>query len=117
MSRETRPWPWLIVLSAFAVGAVSAAGDSSPIRTVLAVWFLLLCPGLALVGLMRLNDVWGELTLGVAISVALDTVVAAGLLYAGLWSPPAAFAILAAVSLAGAGFQYARGGGPAGAPS
>lgn len=109
MRQTARPWPWLIVFSAFALGSVSAAGGSSALRTLLAVWFLLLCPGLALTGLLRLEDAWAELTLAIALSVALDTLIAGVMLYLGVWSPPAVLAIVVGLSLAGAAVQHARG--------
>ena len=88
VSRDHRPWPWLIVLSTLALGSVAAAGESSALRTALAIWFLLLCPGLALVGLMRLDDAWMEVTLAVALSVVLDTAVAGAMSYAGCGRRP-----------------------------
>jgi len=47
-------------------------------------------------------------TVAIALSIALDTIVAAALLYAGVWSPVAAFMILATITLAGAARQLAR---------
>jgi hypothetical protein len=100
-------WPAIIGLSAVAVGLATLAGVQGPVRAGLALWFLLICPGLALVRLLRLDDTVFELTLGVALSLALDTLVAGGLLYAGAWSPAGALAVLIAISVAGALLQLA----------
>ena len=72
------------------------------------VLFVLVCPGLALVPLFGLDDVWAEVTLALAASVTVSTVLATTLLFAGLWSPTAIFIGLATISLAGAGLQLQR---------
>jgi hypothetical protein len=101
--------PIVVALSVLAVALMAAAGGSSTPRTAIVVWFLLTGPGLALTPLLRLNDRWAEWTVVVAISVSLDTLVATTFLYAGAWSPLAAFCVLAATSLAGAALQLRPG--------
>jgi hypothetical protein len=102
-------WPVVVVLSVLAVVATAVAGGSSPLRTAVVVWFLLTGPGLAITPLLRLSDRWGEWTVAVALSVAIDILVASAFLYAGAWSPPAIFSTLAAVSLVGAALQLRVG--------
>ena len=101
--------PIVVVLSVLAVALMAAAGGSSTPRTAIVVWFLLTGPGLALTPLLRLNDRWAEWTVVVAISLALDTLVATAFLYAAAWRPWAVFCVLAAVSLAGAAMQLRPG--------
>jgi len=72
---------------------------------VLVFCFLLVFPGIALGPLLGVDNRWTELTLGVAASLALDTLVAETMVLAKLWSPPAGLAILSAVSLAGVATQ------------
>jgi len=94
----------LALLLAAAVGIVSAmivAGGQSPARTLAVTCFLLAGPGLGLAPLIGLRDTLGTLTVAIALSIGLDTIVAGGLLYAGAWSPTTAFAILACITLAG----------------
>jgi len=105
---RARALPAVLLSSVLALGAVLIAGAESPLRTLLAVWFLLVCPGLALAPLVRLSDALGTATVAIALSIALDMIVAAALLYAGVWSPVAAFMILATITLAGAARQLAR---------
>jgi hypothetical protein len=101
--------PIVVALSVLAVALMAAAGGSSTPRTAIVVWFLLTGPGLALTPLLRLNDLWAEWTVVVAISVAIDILVATAFLYAAAWSPSAVFWVLAAVSLAGAAVQLRPG--------
>jgi len=53
---RARALPAVLLSSVLALGAVLIAGAESPLRTLLAVWFLLACPGLALAPLVRLSD-------------------------------------------------------------
>lgn len=101
------PWlrPAVVALSALALLVVVAAGAGAPLRPLIAVWFLLVCPGLALTPLLRLGDLWAELTVVLALSVTLDLLVATAVMYAGAWSPGLIAAVLVAISLAGAALQ------------
>jgi len=99
-----RYWsPLVIVASSGAamLGGVVSSGTSS-VRTLLIAWFLVVAPGLALIGLLRLRDVWLELALVPALSLAVDAIVAGTLSYTGLWSPAAAIMILVAICVGGA---------------
>jgi hypothetical protein len=80
------------------VAVLFLAGTTSPLRAALAAAYLLLVPGWAVVGLLRLGDPHLEWPLAVATSVGLGTVVAQGLVWAGLWTPTLALALLAAVA-------------------
>jgi uncharacterized membrane protein len=98
-------WPIIITLSAAVVGGFVYGDVTSPIRPIVALWFLVFCPGMALVRLLRLRDVWAEVTLATALSLALDVGVAMMLVYSGYWSPKLGLAILIGVSLLGATLQ------------
>ena len=90
---------WAILVTT-VVAAMSLAVDlPGPVGRVAVVLFALTCPGLALVRLLRLEYPLAELSLGVAISVALAGLVGGVLLYTGMWSPPAGLAILVAVTV------------------
>ena len=99
-----RTWSPVVILgsSALAMFGGVAATDPSPIRTLLVVWFLAVCPGLAATGLLRLRDPWLEVAIVPALSFAIDIIVAGVLSYAGLWSTAAAIIILVAISVSGA---------------
>jgi hypothetical protein len=99
-----RPWlaPGVILLSAAAMLQAVAAGGANPTRTLLVVWFLAVCPGWGIMGVLRLADPWLEVATATALSLAIDVLVTAALSYGGLWSPTAALLILAVVSVCGA---------------
>lgn len=67
----------------------------SPFRSLISLSFLLLAPGLAVARLLRLDDRLMQLSLALALSLALDALVATLLLYANAWSVESIFFILA----------------------
>jgi hypothetical protein len=100
-------WSAAIVASALGVGAVTFGGVSSPARPFVALWFLFVCPGMAFVRLLRLGDLLTELIFALALSLALDAIVAAGMIYARAWSPDLGLALLIGISIAGVLLQHA----------
>ncbi len=100
-------WPATITASAAAIGLIVYGNAQTPLRPLLALWFLLVCPGMAFVGLLRLHDRLVELTLAIALSLALDALVAGAMLYTGAWSPEGSLAILIGLSAVGALLQLA----------
>ena len=70
------------------------------VRAVGGLAMLSVCPGWALLRHARIEDLLERTVLAVAVSLALITVVAALLMYAGWWSPRRAVAILAGLTLA-----------------
>ena len=105
-ARWTRPL--IIFASVAALGGALTAGGGSPVRTALAVWVLGVCPGLAVIGAIGLSDRWIEVSLVVALSLALDVIVSGAITYAVGWSPDAALVILVTFSLTGAAIQAAH---------
>lgn len=101
-------WPPVLLFSALLAGVLAFANLDSPLRAVIVLWFMLVCPGLALVRLIRLADPVAELAVGVAASVALATLVASALLYAGLWSPQAVLAVLIGATVTGVALDLRR---------
>jgi hypothetical protein len=99
-----RNWSPLVIVASSALAmleGVAATGPSS-LRTALVVWFLAVCPGLAVIGLLRLRDPWLEVAVVPALSFAIDVIVAGVLSYTGLWSAGAAIIILVAICVSGA---------------
>ena len=83
---------------------------AATVRGVGGLVLLSLCPGWALLRHARIDDLLERVVLAVAVSVALITVVAAVLMYAGWWSPGLAVAIVAVLTLvAGSVERDARG--------
>jgi hypothetical protein len=81
-------------------GAIGA-----PMRPVIAFWFLLICPGMAFIRLLHLQGWITELTLAIALSLTLDTLVAETMVLNHLWSPQKGLFGLICLSLAGAALQ------------
>ena len=78
--------------------AVVAADWDSPVRAALTLAFLLFVPGLAFGELLEIDDPVRRLALAAGFSLALETLVATSLLYAGLFSPVAAVGITVALT-------------------
>jgi hypothetical protein len=88
----------VILLVGGAAGALFATGWQSPVRVVLVLGFLLFGPGLALGELLELRDAVQRLAVATGASLALETIVALGLIYAGAYSPELGFAIVFGIS-------------------
>jgi uncharacterized membrane protein len=94
-------------LSVVAVLAAAAAVDPV-VRVIALLLFLIFGPGLALVGLLRLRDVWRELSLVIGVSLALDLVVVSAFVYGGNRSSGTALAVLIGIAVIGAVGQVLR---------
>ena len=77
----------------------------TPLRVVAGFWFLLVCPGMAYVRLLRVKAVFFEWVLAIALSIAIDTTVAQALLVTGNWSSRIALIVVIVVSLIGVAMQ------------
>ncbi|MDQ3669800.1 MAG: DUF1616 domain-containing protein [Actinomycetota bacterium] len=98
MRRSTVVWSAVSFAAIVAALAVTFASVDGVARAAVAVPFVLVFPGTALVRLAPVGDLVATATLSVALSIALAIVVPALLVYAGAWSPHAALAILAGVT-------------------
>ena len=101
-----RPY-WPVVLSTSAVVAclVAFADLAVPLRVPLELWFVLFCPGMALLRPLRLADPIAELGVAVALSGAIATLVGAAQAYSHTWQPDVTLALLALITFAGAAFD------------
>jgi hypothetical protein len=96
-------WNAAMLVAIFALGVVlgySTTADSLLVRGILALVYLAVGPGAAIVWLARINDRVMQASLIVPLSLAVDAMVATGLIYAGIWSPMLALGIVAAITLA-----------------
>lgn len=98
-------WPAIIFFSAVAVAVVTFGNVAPPLRPFIAFWFLLVCPGMTFIRLLELKEGFAEWTLAIALSLALDAIVAGSMLYAGMWSPNRGLIILIGISLVGVVLQ------------
>lgn len=95
-------WPTIIILSAIAASLVTFIIPDTPLRPIVVMWFLFICPGMALVRFFRLNQPIVEWILALALSFAIDALLAGIQLYTGRWSPTATLEIVIGLSLGGA---------------
>ena len=98
-------WPLIITGSGIAAAGVTFSpvlpSMSASVRLWVTLWFLLVCPGMAFVRLLRLSSASSEWTLAIALSLTLSTLVAELMLYTERWSPESTLAILMSLSLVG----------------
>jgi hypothetical protein len=97
--RARGPWPPVLLCSCAAVAMTTWAWTSSPVRPAVTTWFLLLCPGMALVRLLPSRGVLTRLVLAVATSLAIETVVSVAMLEGRAWSSSATLGILIVVTV------------------
>lgn len=79
------------------------------LRPTAAFIFLLVCPGAALLGFVRLESVITDVVLSVALSVSLVTIVTGLTVLLGNWSLEAGFWFLLAVTLLSTAVQTSSG--------
>jgi hypothetical protein len=91
----------VVLFSVVALAAVVATGGGGPLRTVLAVWFVLVCPGVSLVGVLGLRDRFVEMAVVAPLSLAVVALTSIALFYGGVWSPGLEFGLLLGLCLAG----------------
>ena len=104
--------PWLraglvLLLALLAVGA-STDLTMPGVRAVALLLFLVLAPGLALVGWLGVPDPWREAALVIGVSLAVDLLVATALAY-GSRSAGTTLGVLVGIAVAGAVGQCVRG--------
>ena len=108
MIRSPWLWPLIILISATGAGLVTFVAIDSPVRPLIALWFLCACPGMAFVRLLRIGEGLVGFTLAIALSLALDAIVAGTMLYAGVWSPKWGLVVLIGMSMGGVAIQILR---------
>ncbi|HET6699114.1 MAG TPA: hypothetical protein VFG88_08515 [Nocardioidaceae bacterium] len=94
-------------LGAVALAAVLVQ-PGPPLQPLLVFAFLLVAPGVSVVGLLEPSSLMWHLVMGVAISIALGVAVAQVLLFMGVWSPELGLLLLVAVTWVAAGMQLLR---------
>jgi hypothetical protein len=90
-----------LLLLAEVAGVLILASPDVPGAGLVVIGFLVTCPGWAIVRHLRLYDPIAELTLAVAVSLALNVLVGQFLVYMGAWSGRIGAAVLVAVTVTG----------------
>jgi hypothetical protein len=99
-TRWSRSWAVIVLLSTIAVAAASLVGAPELVRAPIVVWFLAICPGMAVIRLFRLDEPVAEVMLACALSLALAGLIPAVFLYLDLWSPAWSLTLLVAIASA-----------------
>lgn len=86
MTLRDRVWPYLISALAAASVVLVLLDLSIPLRPVLVLAFATVCPGMALVRLLRLDEPLPEFLLAVVVSLCLSALVATASVYLGAWN-------------------------------
>jgi hypothetical protein len=97
----SRGWAVVIVLSTILVTVVTVIGAPEIIRGPITVWFVVICPGMAIARLMGLARPLAEAMLAFALSLALAGLVPSVFLYLGAWSPGWSLFVLVAIAVVG----------------
>ena len=91
-------WPVVLMLSTLTVSLAAFLDWQSPLRPLITLWFMIICPGMALLRVFRLRLAAAGWTLAIAFSLALDTAIGIALLYSGHWSWQTGLIILVAIT-------------------
>ncbi|MCB0209647.1 MAG: hypothetical protein KDJ52_09970 [Anaerolineae bacterium] len=73
----------------------------TPIRPLLTIGFILICPGMALVQFLRLKEPIIEITLAIALSIGISTVLSEVMALGKIWHPEAGLAALIILTIVG----------------
>ncbi len=104
--KADRAWPSILLLSAIAAGIAAFAFPGTIACLVVMAWFLLVCPGMTVVRFLNLREPATEWALAIALSVAIDGLMATIALFAGLWFPPGILGVLIAICIIGSIAQF-----------
>lgn len=107
--KRTIGWPIIILISALVMGIVSFT--RAPFRPAVAFWFLMVCPGMAFVQLLHLKEWVMELTLAIAMSIAINIIVSETMVLAGIWSPKGGLLTIICITMLGAIYQIIAANG------
>ena len=102
-------WEVLRWIDTFVVSAAAAcvliAHAGPPVQSWVMFLFMVLYPGMPYARMLRLRGLLIEVTLAIALSLALDVIVAEVMVYARHFSTDLGVAALLAIALMGVGFQ------------
>ncbi|GCE02779.1 hypothetical protein [Dictyobacter aurantiacus] len=92
-------WPIIIICFALAAPITMRVLPSSPLRPLVMMVFLFICPGMALIRFLHLRERASKLALALAVSFSVDGLIAGVYLYSYHWSPLGIMSTLALISI------------------
>jgi hypothetical protein len=96
--REDFIWPTIVLVSASSL-AIFSTLPSGLIDGFLSFWFLLFCVGMTWVQFFKLPGLVAQVTLALALSLGIDSLVAVVMLYGKFWNPGAALSLMVWISI------------------
>jgi len=94
-------WPGILAVSAGLVVILFVTNLSTPLRSVLALWFLLVCPGMSIVRIFDVQAFLLEWVLAITLSISLAGAIATLMVYTATWSPALGLSILIIITIVG----------------
>jgi uncharacterized membrane protein HdeD (DUF308 family) len=94
-------WPGTLAASALIMGLLFFADLHTSLRPIVALWFLLVCPGMAIVRIFDVQELVLEWVLAIALSISLAGIISIVMIYTATWSPAVGLLILIGLTIAG----------------
>lgn len=94
-----------LILATGLLWALYAFQVDSPVRAAVAIAYLLVAPGWAVMSLLDLAQRWAAALLSVAMSLGIVTIIATVLLVMNLWTPGRALAVVGCITVLAAGMR------------
>jgi hypothetical protein len=91
-----------LLVATVVLQTLTSVGSLDAIRASVTLAFMAAAPGMALMGLLRLDDLLLELSLALALSLVLETIIAMALLLLRHWVPSHGLIVLEVVTAIGA---------------
>jgi len=97
----SRAWLVVLIASTMAVAAVTLIGPLDALKAPVMLWFVAICPGMAMIRLVGIQERTAEIMLALGLSIALAGLVPAVFLYLGAWYPALFLTVLVAITSVG----------------
>lgn len=97
--RTPSTWTAIILLSSLLAWFVVFTNLGGPMQYAVIVWFLGVCPGMALTRFLRLHEPMVEWMLAVTLSFAVDVIVGGFAILVGEWSTFSVFAVVLVITV------------------
>ena len=94
-------WPVVLTVSLVATAILFYTDSLSMLRPWLVLWFLLVCPGKAVVRIFKVQESLFEWVLSIALSISLAGIISTIQIYTHTWSPAITLGILIGLTLGG----------------
>lgn len=95
--------PTLILIAGLLVSVLSQS--ELAIRGPLVLLYSLIVPGLVFIRFLRIHDRFVEITLAIALSIGLNTIVSEFMVFSRAWSPATGLFVLVYLSMAAALYE------------